>query len=79
MNQHKFSVRVSLLLVLVAVMAGVFLVQLYHVQVTEASNESGAPANSFTYYTRVTAARGEILDRNGNVLVRRARRTRPSP
>ena len=69
MNQHKFSFRVGLLLILVAVMSAVFLVQLYHVQVTEASDESGAPANSFTYYTRVTAARGEILDRNGNVLV----------
>lgn len=69
MNQHKFSVRVTVLLALVAVMAGVFLVQLYHVQITEGSAESAAPANSFTYYTRVTAARGEILDRNGNVLV----------
>lgn len=69
MNQHRFSVRVTALLVLIAVMAGVFLVQLYQVQITGASDEDATPANSFTYYTRVTAARGEILDRNGNVLV----------
>ena len=38
MNQHKFSVRVTVLLSFIAAMAVVFLVQLYHVQVTEGSD-----------------------------------------
>lgn len=69
MNQHKFSFRVTVLLVLIGFMASVFLVQLYRLQIVEASGEDATPANSYTYYTRVTAARGEILDCNGNVLV----------
>lgn len=69
MNQHRFTFRVGVLLALVAVMSVVFLVQLYSLQVVEAGDEEGTPADSFTYYTRVIAARGEILDCNGNVLV----------
>ena len=69
MNQHKFSVRVGVLILLVALMAGVFGVRLYDVQVTQARAADSAPSGSHTYRTRVTAARGEILDRNGKVLI----------
>ncbi len=69
MNQHKFSFRIGVLVALVVLMVGVFAFKLYDVQVTEAAKVSGTPSNSFTYYTRVKAARGEILDCNGNVLV----------
>ena len=69
MNQHKFAFRVGVLVLLIAVMAGVFSVRLHNVQITQAAEQDPAPSGSVTYHTRVTAARGEILDRNGNVLV----------
>lgn len=69
MNQHRFSFRVGALVVLIALMASVFSVRLYGVQVVEGRQQEAAPTGSYTYYTRVTAARGEILDRNGSVLV----------
>ena len=69
MNQHKFSFRVGVLLLALALVAGIFAVRLYNVQVTEAREYDSAPSGSYTYNTRVIAARGEILDRNGNVLV----------
>ncbi|MGM9553566.1 MAG: penicillin-binding transpeptidase domain-containing protein [Faecousia sp.] len=69
MNQHKFSFRVTALVLLAAVMLGVFSARLYNVQVIEGAAQEAAPSGSYTYYTRVTAARGEILDRNGKVLV----------
>lgn len=69
MNQHKFSFRIGVLVLLVAIMAGIFGVRLYDVQVTQASQVDHTPSGSHTYRTRVTAARGEILDRNGKVLI----------
>ena len=69
MNQHKFSFRVGVLILLIAVMTGIFGVRLYDVQVTQASQVDHTPSGSHTYRTRVTAARGEILDRNGKVLI----------
>lgn len=69
MNQHKFAFRVGVLVLLIAVMAGVFSVRLHNVQITQAAEQDLTPSGSVTYHTRVTAARGEILDRNGNVLV----------
>ena len=68
MNQHKFAFRVGVLVLLIAVMAGVFSVRLHNVQITQAAEQDPTPSGSVTYHTRVTAARGEILDRNGNVL-----------
>lgn len=69
MNQHKFSFRVTALILLAAVMLGIFSAKLYQVQVVEGASQDSTPSGSYTYYTRVTAARGEILDRNGKVLV----------
>ena len=69
MNQHKFSFRVGVLILLIAVMAGIFGVRLYDIQVTQAKQVDHTPSGSHTYRTRVTAARGEILDRNGKVLI----------
>ena len=69
MNQHKFSFRVTALLLLAALMLGIFSIRLYSVQVVEGAKQESTPSGSYTYYTRVTAARGEILDRNGTVLV----------
>lgn len=69
MNQHRFSFRVTALVLMAALMLGVFSVRLYGVQVVEGAQQEDTPPGSYTYYTRVTAARGEILDRNGTVLV----------
>ena len=69
MNQHRFSFRVTALVVLLSLMMGVFAARLYAVQVVEGAEQESALPGSYTYLTRVTAARGEILDRNGVVLV----------
>ena len=69
MNQFRFSFRVTALLLAIALMMGVFVVRLYGVQVQESTKQTANDAGTFTYRTRVTAARGEILDRNGNVLI----------
>ena len=69
MNQHKFSFRVGVLVLLIALMAGVFAVRLFDVQITHAKELDSTPSGSQEYRTRVIAARGEILDRNGKVLI----------
>ncbi len=69
MNQHKFSVRVGILMVMVLIIIGLFTGKLYNLQITKAQSDEAAPPGSTTYYTRISAARGQILDRNGNVLV----------
>lgn len=69
MNQHKFSFRITALAVAIALMLGVFAVRLYQVQVVQGAEQAETPSGTFTYRTRVTAARGEILDRNGTVLI----------
>ena len=60
--------RPRLLLLLFSVLMFVFATQLYDMQVVQTG---GVVDNSTTYttLTRVKAARGDILDRNGNVLV----------
>ena len=69
MNQHKFSFRLTLLLLLVGMVMAAYIGKLYNIQVVEAGKEGADDQGSYTYYTRVTAARGEIRDRNGNILV----------
>ncbi len=69
MNQHKFSLRVGVLMVLVLILIGIFSGTMYNIQITQAQNDDSAPPGATTYYTRISAARGQILDRNGNVLV----------
>ena len=57
-------------IVIILAMIGVFSLRLYKTQaaVTEESLVA-ADADSMTYQSTVEAARGNILDRNGNVLV----------
>ena len=69
MNQFRFSFRVTALFLVIVLIMGVFVVRLYGVQVVESTKQTANDAGTFTYQTRVTAARGEILDRNGNVLI----------
>lgn len=66
--ERKFNARVGVLCALTLLMVGFFIIRLYDIQVVNQKKETDN-ANTFTYTTRVTAARGEILDRNGKVLV----------
>lgn len=66
---HRFSFRIGALCLLIAVMLGVFAVRLYQLQVVQAADQDTNQPNTYTYRTKITAARGEIVDRNGNVLV----------
>lgn len=60
--------RAILLLVIVAIIMGLFSVKLYSMQVANAE-VNGNNSTNYVIYTRVRAARGEILDTNGNKLV----------
>ncbi len=69
MNQHRFSFRIGALCLLIAVAMGIFGVRLYQLQVVQAADIDPNQPKTYTYTTKITAARGEIVDRNGNVLV----------
>ncbi len=69
MKQFKLSSRAVSFLLLIAVIIGIFAVRLYQLQVTQAVDHSQKQEDTVTYRTRITAARGEILDRDGTVLV----------
>ncbi len=60
--------RAGILLVLVAMILGIFSFQLYKMQVL-AGPEKGDNITTYITRTTVRAARGEILDKNGNKLV----------
>ena len=66
--ERKIRFRVSLLFVFVAVLVGLFVLRIYKLQAAQ-TEETIQLANSLTFQTRVDAARGQILDRNGTVLV----------
>ena len=69
MRQHKYTFRFGVLIVFAAIMFSAYLIRLYNIQVPSFRELGSEQAGSYTYRTRVTAARGEIIDRNGNVLV----------
>jgi penicillin-binding protein 2 len=60
--------RTGVFLVLIAAMLAVFSLRLYKLQ-AKSTEKVAADAESMTYATTVEAARGNILDRNGNLLV----------
>ena len=60
--------RVSMLLLIFGLVVGFFCLKLYHLQIVE----TGGKTNNITTFetrTRVKAARGNMLDTNGNILV----------
>ena len=62
--------RTIVFVCLVALLVGAFSLRLYKLQAVEPENGLvAADADSMRYMTTVEAARGNILDRNGNVLV----------
>ncbi|MBP3413099.1 MAG: hypothetical protein J6K89_07540 [Oscillospiraceae bacterium] len=69
MRQHKFRFRIAVMISLVVLVFGAYMIRLYDIQVTQAREQGVDAPGTYTYRTRVTAARGEIIDCNGNVLV----------
>ncbi len=65
---RKFSFRLGIIGLAMLVMLGVFSAALYTLQIVEGA-ENRETSQTYTYYTNIAAARGPILDRNGNVLV----------
>ena len=60
--------RASIVLLIFVIIMGIFSFRLYSLQVIETEGSTDN-TTTFTTYTRVKAARGDILDRNGNALV----------
>lgn len=63
---RRIRIRTATFVVLVALLMVVFTLRVYKLITTE---EVAADANSITYTTVVEGSRGNVLDRNGNVLV----------
>ena len=66
--ERRIRVRITALIAVILVIVGIFGFRLYAVQGSQ-DEEAQRKANSIPYITYVDAARGQILDRNGNVLV----------
>ena len=60
--------RALVLLLCVVLVLGFFAFKIYDIQIIQTGGNTDN-TSTFTTYTRVKAARGEILDKNGNVLV----------
>ena len=60
--------RAVAVLLLFAAILSLFSFRMYGLQVRDVDPDTDS-ASTYTTWSRVTAARGEILDRNGNVLV----------
>jgi len=60
--------RVGWVLAMFAVILGIFTLTLYNMQIIQTGGNTDN-SSTFTTYTQVKAARGNILDRNGKVLV----------
>ncbi len=65
---YKSKFRLGLFLAAFGLILGFYAYRMIHLQVL-APRVAGNTTGTYTYDTRVTAARGEILDRNGIVLV----------
>lgn len=66
---YKIKLIIALLCASFLAVLGFFGFKLFQVQVVDRDKNTDADPNVYTYYTRVIAARGEIIDRNGNLLV----------
>ena len=66
--ESKNTFRITTFLGAVLVVIVVFIARLYSVQVAQAQTVSSGGSN-YTFYTQVSASRGNIYDRNGVVLV----------
>lgn len=65
---RRARIRTTSFIVLIAMIMGLFTFRLYKVQ-SAMDEETLQEANALEYFTTIEAARGQILDRNGAVLV----------
>ena len=61
--------RAHILLLIFALIVGFFIFYLYDIQIIQTGGGSTDNISTFTTLTRVKAARGDLLDRDGNVMV----------
>ena len=66
--RYNIKLRLGLFLTVFGILIGAYAYRLIQLQVVN-PRKASTGTGTYTYDTRVTAARGEILDRNGNVLV----------
>lgn len=67
-NIKRRNTRYNLLTVLVYVIGIILLVQLFNLQIVHGEEYYETSSTRLTRKSNVTAARGNILDRNGNIL-----------
>lgn len=67
--ERRIRFRIGALLMLIFLGLGAFAGSVYKMQAAAVAEDEAALGSTYTYYTQVSAARGNILDRNGNVLV----------
>lgn len=67
---RTYRFRTGLVMFLIFLVAAVYTIRLFGLQLTEDEENTYSSADTITYSQRVSAARGELLDRHGTVLVR---------
>lgn len=66
---RTYRFRNGIVVFLIFLVAGIYAIRLFSVQLTKNEDNAYGSSNTTTYTQYVSAARGEILDRHGNVLV----------
>lgn len=66
---RTYHFRIGIVILLIVLIAGIYSIRLFALQLTEDEETEYSSANTTTYKLEVAAARGEILDRHGNVLI----------
>lgn len=66
--EYKTTIRLTSLAIAVLLVISIFIGRLYQVQISDAESAISS-SDTYTFLTHVPAARGNILDRNGTVLV----------
>ncbi len=66
---RTYRFRNGIVVFLIFLVAAIYAIRLFSVQLTDKEDNSYGSSNTTTYTQYVSAARGEILDRHGNVLV----------
>ena len=66
---RTYRFRNGVIVFLIVLVAAIYAIRLFSIQLTKEDEASYSSSNTTTYTQYVSAARGEILDRHGNVLV----------
>ena len=66
---RTYRFRGGIIVFLIFLVAAAYAIRLFSLQLTKSNENAYGSSNTTTYTQYVSAARGEILDRHGNVLV----------